>query len=199
MADLTKTTGQLMDWTLLDDTAGTPYVETSELSMADDVETVLHIDVCRGDNNGADADSMDATILVQSGTADEEWHEFIRLSSAALTTGTDDTVSTVGAAATGLTVADGGNFTIGLPAFIHDGTIADSEIIWIADIDGNDLVLFDAVTNAHANATPIRDVTNQFNIVMPPSVTTTKIEFVNRDADATYCLRVRWTKATDIV
>lgn len=198
MADFTKTTGQLMEWSLLDDTgAALQTLESSELDVSTDIETILHIDICHANNAGGLAGSLEVNVLVKSGTTDEEWHTLIQLGSGDGST-TDGTTDTVTAGGDTISANDGADWAIGGKIFIFDGTIADSEICFIGDINTNNVFPIDPVVNAHVTTTPLFDVVDQFNVTVPPSVSSVKVFFNNTDADANYAIRIRWTKATDI-
>ncbi len=197
MADFTKATGQLMDWTLLDDTGAIQVQESGELDVSTDIETVLHIDICHANNAAAAEGSLEVNVLVQSGSSDEDWHTLQRIGSGDGST-TDGTTGAITAGDSTISANDGTDWTIGERIFIFDGTIADSEICFIKNISTNNVLPIDNIVNSHASGTDLFDVVDQFNVTIPSSVSTCKVYFNNTDADANYALRIRFTKATDI-
>ncbi len=209
MADFTKTTGQLMDWTTLDDTGAVPTLETGELDSGESldvaIETMLHIDVCSIDIN-AKANAVEVIVLIKTGTTDDDWSEHIRVS-ASTTTATDENI----AADSGLgeanpdrveVAATAGFITPGQRFFIKDAsTLADSTIAWIKDYVSNDYIqVTKNLLHKYLLATPdvIYDIVDQWDIVLPPSIAAAKVLFANDDADANYACRVRYTMDTAI-
>ena len=81
--------------------------------------------------------------------------------------------------------------------FIYEGGgITNSEIVWLME-GASDAALMDPPVRNHADTTPYFEVNAQFNVTIPDSVSTCKVAFNNRDADATYAVRVRLTKWTE--
>ena len=196
MADLTKTTGQLLDWTLFDIAAA---LETSALDVSVELETTLHIDICEADGDAAPAGTIQVSVLIKSGTTDEDWHEFLNLSAAAATTASTALGATLTTGATQMVATGGDSLFVGKrKLFIHDGTLVNSEIVNVRFLAATGIDIIDNVVNEHAQTVPIRNVLNQFNIVLPVTASSVKLVFRCSDADSSNTARVRWTKVTEI-
>lgn len=203
MPDLTKTAAQLMDWTLLDDTAAVPSLETTELSLADDVGTTLHIDICNIDASAGTAGSC-VIIWIKSGTTDEDWHEFLRYGIPADAAGKQDcdAVSASGQPNINITGTIGFD-EIGIVYFLLDtGTLADSCIVISADVvtgASGHVVSMDNLVNAYDAADDLLvDAVHQWNPKIPAAIKACRVTFHNVDADANYACRVRHSKSTDL-
>lgn len=203
--DNTKTAGVLMTWTLLDDTGGTPTVETSALtsgsSMDSAVVTYLHIDVCHANSAAADASSAGVVILIKSGTTDETWHEYLRIGATTTTANSADCDATSASGGTDIQVASTTNFeTPGDTFFFKDnGTLANSCLITTSGYVDNDCVhSMDALVNSYDSEDWLFDVVDTWNPAIPSSVSAVKCLFWNNDADCNYACRVRYTMVTDV-
>ncbi len=198
MAALTKTEAQLLEWTLLDDTGGTEHIETGEVDASTAIETILHIEVCSADANASTAaTSVEVIVYIQSGSANDEWHVLTRLDAAAASTAAGTIAEVTGGSSNIVTYA-GTSIDAGDGMFIYEsGTIANSEIIWPAE-GASPADLMDPPVRNHAASTPYFELNAQFNVTLPQTVSQAKVLFNNRDADATYAVRVRVTKVTAI-
>lgn len=209
MADYTKTQGQLMDWTLLDDTGGVPSLESPALDSGESLDSsllaTLHIDMCHADANDAGTANASYIVWGKSGTTDEDWHKLFE--------GQADAGQANGqvlAAASGsgqanpnrIEVAATANFqTPGDSYFLKDvGTLADSCIVVNKDYVLNDYIeCIDDLVNAYDTADYVYDIVNQWSLQLPGDLQAVRVTFHNPDGDATYACRVRYTMVTDLV
>lgn len=209
MAHFTKIQGQLMDWSVLDDTGAVPTLETSELNSGEDldesIEAILHIDCCHQDANDASTSNAEVAVFIKSGTTDEDWHEFLRVQATGGQANGQILAAESGSGQANpdrIEVVSTTNFeTPGDKYFLKDvGTLADSCIVWNKDFVNDDYVqALDDLVNAYDNADYLYDIVDQWNIELPASVQAAKVVFFNQDGDATYACRVRYTIITAIV
>ena len=205
MADYTKSNGQLMDWTLLDDIAATPFLSSGELDSGESldvaIEAVLHIDMCHADANAA-GDAAYCAVFIKSGTTDEDWHELVRVQATGGTANVGNCDAASAAAQPNVYLTSTTNFeNPGDKYFLKDETtLADSCIIINGDYVNDDYVIaIDNLVNAYDAADNLYDIVDQWNIVLPNTVKAAKVVFFNEDADATYACRVRYSLVTEIV
>lgn len=210
MSDLnyTKTSGQLMDWTLLDDTGGTPFVETNELDSTYDVDTaiesILHVDMAHIDTNAAGS-TAEMILWIKSGTTDEDWHEYIRLTATDGTANEASLDANSGASQANperIYVAATANFqTPGDVYFLKDvGDLTNSAVVCNKSYVVNDYIIhMDDLVGDYDNADKVYDIVDQWSITLPASVASAKVTFHNQDADATYACRTRYTIVTKAV
>src|SRR3990172_7231533 len=206
MADFTKTQGQLMDWTLLDDTGAVPSLESAALDSGEalDValEAILHIDMCHADANDASTNYAIAIIWIKAGTTDEDWHEFIRLQATGGIANSQQLAANSGSGQANpdrIEVASTTNFTVpGAKYFLHDvGSLIASAIVVNFDFVTNDYIqCVDALVNAYDSADFVRSIVDQWSIILPSSVQAARVTFHNPDGDATYACRVQYTIIT---
>jgi hypothetical protein len=206
MADYTKTQGQLMDWTTLDDTGGVPSLESPALDSGEaldsSIEAHFHIDVCHQDANDASTNNVEVVVWGKSGTTDEDWHEIARL---AATGGTAN--GQILAAASGSGQANADRIEVAATANFQDpgdvyflkdaGVLANSCIVLNKDYVSNDYVeAMDDLANAYDTADYLYDIVDQFTITLPSSLQAARVTFHNPDGDATYACRIRYTLVT---
>ena len=198
MATPTKTTEVSRDWSALDDTGGVEHIEGPEIDVSGNIATVLHIDVCSADANASTAaTSVEVIVFVKSGGADDHWEVLSRLDAAAASTDAG-TVGTLTGGSSNSVTYTGTDLGAGQGMFIYEGGgVTNSEIVWLME-GASDAALMDPPVRSHVNTTPYFEVNAQFNVTVPDSVSTCKVAFKNRDADATYLVRVRVTKWTEI-
>lgn len=202
--DNTKSQGTLMDWTLLDDTAGTPTTESNELDsgegLNDAVVAFLHIDVCHADGNAAGT-AAGVSILIKSGTTDEDWHEWRRVGVTAGTANVGDCDDTSASGQAVIPLTSTTNFeTAGDIYFLKDeGTLADSCLVQLKSFTNDvSITVIDNLVNAYDASDNAYDIVDHWTIVLPASIQSCKVLFYNTDADATYACRIKYTMVTDI-
>jgi len=199
-ADFTKASGELQDWILLDDTAAVPTIDTSALTTTDDVAVFLHITMAHC-NTSAAGDLAGFSILVKSGTTDEHWEEFIRMTATGGTANAGNCDQESASAQANVYIAATANFDApGQLIFFHDaGTMADSCLIVNKDTTTDDYITaIDNLVNTYDADDFLYDIVDQWTVQIPASIVVSKILFYNTDADANYACRVRYTKVTDL-
>lgn len=202
--DLTKSQGTLMDWTLLDDTAGTPLLESNELDSGEGLDasviTFLHIDVCHADGNAA-ATAAGVSIQIKSGTTDEDWHEWLRVGVTAGTANVGDCDDTSASAQAVIPLTSTTNFEMAGDIFFlkDEGTLADSCLVQLKTFTNDvSITVIDNLVNAYDADDNAYDIVDHWTIVLPASVQSSKVVFYNTDADATYACRIKYTMGTDM-
>lgn len=204
-ADNTKSQGTLMDWTVLDDTAATPTTETNELDsgegLNDAVLAFLHIDMCHS-NNSAAGDAAGVSILIKSGTTDEDWHELVRFPATGGTANVGNCNDTTASGQAVIELTSTTNFeTPGDIYFLKDeGTLADSCLVMNQGTYADDdwITVIDDLVNAYDADDNLYDIVDQWMVALPSSIQACKVLFYNTDADANYACRVKYTMVTDI-
>lgn len=204
--DVTKSQGELMDWTLLDDTgSATMFLESVEFDDGEGYDasmtSTLHITMV---NIGAaaDAGSVGFMIFIRVSATDEGWRELTDLKAtvAASNVGDLDDSAASGQAVIPLTSTT--NFeTPGSVFFLHDaGTIADSALVIFGGTYANDvsITVIDNLVNAYDNADNLYDNVSQWPIILPLGCDEAKVLFYNRDADANYACRIDYSNGDDV-
>jgi len=205
--DATKSYGQLLDWTMLDqrDDTHTEYVDSAVLDSGESADSalriVLHIDMAHQDANAA-GDPAYAIIFVKSGATDECWHKFLTLEATGGTANAGDIDREAAAAQNEIGLASTTNFeTGGDTYFVLDvGDITASCLVTnTGDYDNDDdIVVMDNLVNTYDDADYLYDIVDQWSIRIPEAFQIVKVLFTNTDADATYAVRVHYNVLTDV-
>ena len=203
--DIDKSQGQLLDWTLLDDTGATPAmtVETGTHTYTDTLSSTLNV-VMVNIGAVADASSVGAKVFVRYGAADDGWREFIDLKADVAVAVTIDVDAEAAADQAVIPLSATTNFDeparIGDTYFIKDATLADSELVIWGGVFTNDvsITVIDNLVTTHANTADIYQVVSQWNIRLPNGNDEAKVLFYNQDADANYAVRVDYANEDDI-
>lgn len=200
-ADVTKSQGELYDWTLLDDTGATPYLETGVHSYPDTLSSMLNVSMV---NIGAvaDASSVGFMIFTRFNAADDGWRLFADLKADVAVAVTIDVDAQAASGQTVIPLSNTTNFdeVPGSIYFLRDTTLANSElIIWGGTFDNDvSITAIDNLVATHENTADIYKVVSQWNIVLPNGCDEAKVLFYNRDADANYACRVDYANEDDI-
>jgi len=196
--DITKSQGQLYEWTLLDDTAATPamHLETGVHTYTDTLSSAFNVAMV---NIGAvaDASSVGFKVFVRYGAADDGWRLW-REYKADVAVGVAtvlDAESAAAQAVINVTVTEGFDAVtqIGDTYFIKDGTLANSELVIWGGVhgDGQTITVIDDLVTTHAVTTcSLYAVVSQWNVMLPNGCDEAKVLFYNQDADANYACRV---------
>ena len=202
MVDFTKSEGLLQtnEWETLDDTGGTPYYESNELNNADDIGAMLHIDVCHKDANAASSGPI-IIIWIKSGAADEHWHELIRFEGTSGTAGaqTLDQASSSGQKNVYVPLTDDFDEE-GLVCFLKDaGVLANSQLVVVGKVVTDDYVVtIENLVRSFDTSDILYNMVDQWPVRIPKEVKAARVTMHNPDGDATYAVRVRFSKDTDI-
>lgn len=195
--DATKSQGQLLDWTLLDDTGASPAmtVETGTHTYTSAISSTLNIAMV---NIGAvaDASSVGFKVLVRYGATDDGWREFVNFTAdvAVASTIDVDAQAASGQAVIPLSVTTNfdGVVQIGDTFFLRDTVLADSELVIWGGVFTNDvsITVIDNIVETKEATADLYAVVSQWNIRLPEGNDEAKVLFYNQDADANYAVRV---------
>ena len=202
--DITKSQGELLDWTLLDDTASAAMtVETGTHSYADTISSTLNI-VMVNIGAVADAGSVGCKVFVRYGAADDSWREFLDLKADVAVAVTIDVDAEAASGQAAIPLSATTNFDeparINDTFFIKDATLANSEmVIWGGTFDNDvSITAIDNLVTTHANTADIYQVVTQWNIKLPNGSDEAKLLFYNQDGDANYAVRADYANEDDI-
>jgi len=200
-ADVTKSQGELYDWTLLDDTGGTPYLETGTHTYTDTFSSVLYVNMVNIGAAGT-AGAQGFKVFVRVSGTDEGWREFIDLTMDAAASDVGDLDDTAASAQAVIPLTSTTNYeTPGDVFFIHDaGTIADSALVLFGGVFANDvsITVIDNLVNAYDASDNLYNVIGQWSISLPNGCDEAKVLFYNGDADANYACRVDYANEDDV-
>ena len=203
--DATKSQGQLMDWTLLDDTGGTMYLETNVLDSGEgyDAAIVSELYVIMANcNTSAGGDEAGFIVLVRTAATDESWREFVRFTATGGTANAGDCDAESAAAQANVYLTSTTNFeTPGDIFFLHDaGTMANSTLVVFSGSYSNDdyITCIDNLVNTYDADDYLYDVVDMWTIVLPKGCDEAKVLFYNTDADCNYACRVDYGLMTAI-
>ncbi|MCK4788133.1 MAG: hypothetical protein KAV87_30600 [Desulfobacteraceae bacterium] len=197
-ADYTTAKAVLMDWTLLDDTAGTPWLETTELTTDTWMGCTLYVDVAHIDADAGTAATV--KIWAKSGTTDECWHEKQELSVTMGAANAGDVDQICASAQANVYLAATANFDgPGDVFFLRDvGTLADSCLCIIGKATTDDYTTcIDNLVNAYDASDTTWDIVDQWAVRLGPGYII-KVTFDNTDSAANYACRVHYVAETDI-
>ncbi len=200
-ADFTKGVTSLQDWTTLDDTGATPSYESSAVSVADDIETTIHIIAAHQDTNAAGDEAYIAVDISSNSSGDDDWHVFVEQQLTSGTANAGDCDAESASAQANVYVTSTTNFeTPGDVYFLKDvNTLADSCVCINADYANDDYITcVDNLANTYDADDYIYDIVDMINIQIPASANRFRVRAYNTDADATYAIYIRYTKVTDI-
>ena len=204
-ADIAKSQGELMDWTLLDDIGAVPFLESAILDDGEgydtSIGTVLYVTMV---NIGAaaDAGSVGFKVFVRVSATDEGWREFIDLGATITASNVGDLDDTAASAQAVIPLTSTTNFeTPGDVFFLHDaGTIADSALVIFGGTYDDDvsITVIDNLVNAYDASDNLYDNINQWPIRLPGGCDEAKVLFYNGDADANYACRIDYANEDTI-
>jgi len=202
MADFTKSKAQLLDWTLLDDTAtDSPSVETSALALDEELGAILNIVVAHADTNDACTSYVYISVQGKVGSNDEDWREIARLQAGGGQATTEALDAESASGGTSIKVAATTDWDTGQleRLFLKDGTLVNSELVTIVGwSDADYYIAADNLTNTHAAATDLFDGVDEIPVHIPPEYDSVKVIFSNSHDTATYNVRVDYNVITEI-
>lgn len=202
-ADITKSQGELYDWTLLDDVAGGPTLETGTHTYTDTLSSVLNV-VMVNIGAVADAGSVGFKVFIRYGATEADWRLWIDLKADVAVAVTIDVDAQAASGQAVIPLSSTTNFDeparIGDTFFLRDATLANSElVIWGGTFDNDvSITVIDNLVTTHENTADIYQVVSQWNIRLPNGNDEAKVLFYNRDADANYACRVDYANEDDI-
>lgn len=192
-----KHTVSIQDWTAV---AQNTIVKSAEYDLINSASALLHIQAAL-DTTTAHTGTRFLVQTSGSETGDEDWQDwadFVALIGTAATDLIEDDPLAAGSTDIALT---GHALTVeGIPLFIEDATLVDSEIGLEASQSTNEVVLLRGTTNAHAVNTAIFNVAMNQNISLPASARRVQIVVDNSyDADgSTLNYKARITEVLEV-
>jgi hypothetical protein len=208
MADFTQGQGQILDWTLLDDTASdNPSATTGEKTdLATNINNELRITVAHADANDAASNFVSVVVSTKSGSNNEAWRENAPLSAGGGQALTEALNAASGASEVNperLQVADTTDWDDGAAhwLFLKDnGTLVDSALVLVGGgWSDNDYYInqWDLIRDYDASDA-LFDGVDIIKVTLPAGTAAFRVDFFNADGDATYAVRVDYESATDI-
>ena len=203
--NITKSQGELMDWTLLDDTGGVPFLESALFDSGegydDSLSSTLLVTMVNVGAAGT-AGAQGFAVYVRMGATDETWRQLTKLpmDATASTVGDCNAASAAAQANINLTATTGFE-TPGSMYFLHDaGTIADSALVIFGGVYNNDnfITVIDNLVNTYDADDNLYSNVQQWSIVLPGGCDEAKVLFYNGDADANYACRVDYANQDEI-
>ena len=204
--NITKSQGELMDWTLLDDTgSATMFLESAVFDAGegydDSLSSTLLVTMVNIGAAGT-ADAQGFAVYVRMGATDESWRQFQKLpmDATASTVGDLDDGAAAAQAVIPLTATTGFE-TPGSMYFIRDETtIADSALVIFGGTYTNDvsITVIDNLVNTYDADDNMYSNVQQWPIVLPGGCDEAKVLFFNGDADANYACRVDYANQDEI-
>jgi len=202
MADFTKTKGQLLDWTLLDDTGSdVPSVETTPLALDEELGAILDIVVAHADATDAATSYVYISVQGKVGSNDEDWRQIIQLQAGGGQATLEAVAAESASAQTHIEVADTTDWDTGQleRIFVKDATLINSELVTIVGWADNDYYLAaDNLTNTHADTADLLNGVDELTVHIPKEYDSVKVIFGNSHGTATYNVRVDYNVITEI-
>lgn len=203
--NITKSQGELMDWTLLDDTGGVPFLESNVFDAGegydDSLSSTLLVTMVNIGAAGT-ANAQGFAVYVRMSATDEGWRQLQKLSMDAAASNVGDLDDTAASAQAVILLTATTNFeTPGDTFFLHDaGTMADSALVIFGGTYTNDvsITVIDNLVNVYDASDNLYDNVQQWPIVLPGGCDEAKVLFYNGDADANYACRVDYANADEI-
>ena len=207
MADYTKSEGQILDWTLLDDFAtDNPWAETTLQTKDSEMIVDLLITVAHNDAVDAATSPVIVRVIARASDDDEGWREIVSFQSG-LGQATDEALNANSGAGQGnperlevASTADWDDADGGIWLFLKDTTVlVDSCLCLIEGWNDNDYYINAwGLVRAYDNADILYDGVDQFVIRLPEGVQYFNVTFYNTHGTATYAVRVDFAEVDDI-
>lgn len=197
MANITTTPSQLDDWTAV---AQNVIVESTEDDFSSNLASWLSIQAAL-DTTTAHTGTRFLVQTASKATGNEDWEdhtEFVALIGTAATDLIED--NPLAAAATTITLTGHALTVEGIWLFIEDGTLINSELIFLKSQSANQLVLLDGTTNEHAQNTAIFNVAMTKKIFIPIGTTRIRVIVDNTydDNGSSLNFKIKVVEATEI-
>ena len=152
---LTIGASAVTDWTAV---AQNTIAENGIVTLSSNYSTMLHLQAAL-DTTTAHTGTKFAVQVSSNATGDEDWQSFLEFV-ALIGTAVTDLIEDNPLAASSTAIALTGHLltTEGIWLLIEDGTLANSELIFLASQSTNEIVALDGTTNAHAQNTAIFNI-----------------------------------------
>ena len=204
MADFTKSKAELLDWTLLDDTAtDSPKVETSALALDEELGAILTLVVAHADATDASTSMVHISVQYKVGSNDEDWREHVHLEAGGGQATKEDLDAESASGQTQVKVGSTADWDTGEceRLFILDtATPANSELVTVVGWSDNDYyTAADDLTNTHQNTADLLNGVDEIPVRIPKEYDSVKVIFTNSHGTAQYYVRVDYNVITEIV
>ena len=203
MADFTKTKGQLIDWTLLDDTGSDiPSVETGALALDEEIGAKLMIVVAHADTNDPASALVYISVQVKVGANDEDWRQYCQLTAGGVQATLEAIATQSASGQAHIEVADTTDWDTGQleRLFLMDATKINSELVTIVGWADNDYYLAaDNLTLTHEDTADLLNKVDEIPVFIPKEYDAVKVVFGNSHGTATYYVKVDYNLVTEIV
>lgn len=192
--DFNKAQGEVLIWTLLDDTGGAPTASTGDETVtAGAMSWLLRIVVAHIDTNDAAASRVKVIVSTRAGADASRYRQWLSREAGgnqSTTEGLDDVPSgtTIPVdATTDWDLADGGTWVL-----IKDvGTLANSELALLVDrTAGVSYTQAGTVVGTFDASDELYDGVDFIDVLLPPGTDTYRVDFYNTHATATYAVKV---------
>jgi len=152
---LTIGASAVTDWTAV---AQNTIAESGIITLSSNYSTMLHLQAAL-DTTTAHTGTKFVVQVSSNATGDEDWQSFLEFV-ALIGTAVTDLIEDNPLAASSTAIALTGHLltTEGIWLLIEDGTLANSELIFLASQSTNEIVALDGTTNAHAQNTAIFNI-----------------------------------------
>lgn len=195
----TKSQGELLDWTTLDETVGVESgVLDSGEGLNDNLIGMLHVVMAHSDGN-ANTGTPGFVVLIRVSGTDEGWREHVRMLATTTTANAQVLAANSGTSQANpdrIEVAATANFDgIGDCVFLCDeGDITNSCLVFIKDVVTNDYVQnIDDLVGDYDTSDYLYDVVDQWDIELPAGIDEAKVLFFNDDSDSEFAVRVDYS------
>jgi hypothetical protein len=194
---LTKTSSSVTDWTAC---AQDTIEESGTVDISDCYESTVHIQAGL-DTTTAHTGTKFIVQVSANTSGDEDWQnftEFVELIGTAATDLIED--NPLAAGSTSLTLTGHALTTEGIWILIEDGTLANSELIFVDSQSTNAVVALDGTTNEHAQNTAVFNIAFTKDILIPISYQRVRVLVDNTydDNGSTLNYKVRITEVTAV-
>lgn len=202
MADFTKSEGQILDWTLLDDTAtDNPFAETTIQTKVSEMVIDLFIVVAHRDANDAATSFVTVRVVGRTGADAEAWREIVSFQSGGKQAVAEALNAASGASQVNperLEVADTTDWDTGEGEWLFlldSGNLVDSCLCLIRGWADNDYYInaWDLVRD-YDNADILHDKVSQHRVRIPAGIRYFNVTFHNAHGTATYAVRVDYAE-----
>lgn len=202
MANFAKSRDELLDWTLLDDTAtDEPTADSGELSIATGLGAILHLVVAHADVVDAASYPVYINVMTKKGSAGEDWGLYKQLNAGGDQAVTEALDAESASGQKQVKVAATTDWDTGRleRLFLLDGTPVNSELVTVMGWSDADYYLVaENLTSTHAIATALFDHVDEISVNIPKEFQTVKVLFGNSHASATYYVRIDYELVTAI-
>lgn len=207
MADYTKSQGEILDWTLLDDFAtNNPWVSAGLQTKSSEMVIDLLIVVAHNDAVDAAASPVICRVIARAGANDEGWREIVSFQSG-LGQATEEPLDANSGVSEGnperiyvVATDDWDDADGGVWVFLKDTTVLADSCLCLLEgwADADYYINAWSLVRDYDSADRLYDGVNQYVVTIPAGVQYFDVTFYNTHGTATYAVRVDYAEVTDI-